>query len=142
MPSVGIVAPCAPVECCNACPCEGPKKVCVAEPKKNTKVVYNSKCQEYCLPRCGCFLSRMFGRGSCDCPDGNCGEVRTRHVLVKKKVPDCDTMTCVVKEVACEAPCVGAVAVPVVVPAPVPVHVQGDVLVPLPPPEKLHHGKH
>ena len=88
-----------------ASPCETPKKVCVTEPKKNTKVVYNSRCQEYCLPRCGTFLDWIHGRSCESCKCGDCGPVRMRHVLVKKKVPDCDTMTCVLKDVpACETP--------------------------------------
>jgi hypothetical protein len=115
--------PAAPAEYCPAAPCEAPTtKVCVAEPKTNTRIVYTSRCQEYCLPRCWCLLDLIRGGGSCDCgEDGNCGPVRTRHVLVKKKVPDCDTVTCVVKEVPCggggPSPCPPAV---VMVPAPSP----------------------
>lgn len=81
----------APVESHAVVPCETcttPRKVCVSEPKKNTKVVYNSKCQEYCLPKCGSFLDMICGGGSCEtCKSGDCGPVRTRHVLVKRGFP-------------------------------------------------------
>lgn len=112
----------APVEVHAVVPCETcatPKKICVSEPKKNTKVVYNSKCQEYCLPSCGSLFDRLCGGGSCEpCKSGECGPVRTRNVLVKKKVPDCDTMTCVLKDApACETT-ISMPSPPVVVPMP------------------------
>lgn len=75
---------------------------CVTEPKKNTKVVYSSRSKEYCLPKCS--LLSWF-RSDCGC-DGQC-EKRTKNVLVKKVVPDCDTSHCVLKEVPLgAAPCV------------------------------------
>ncbi len=80
--------------------------VCVMEPKKNTKVVYSSRCKEYCLcePRFSFF--GLFGGGCCDSCDGNNCVKRTRNVLVKKVVPDCDTTQCVLKEVpAAIVPC-------------------------------------
>jgi hypothetical protein len=81
--------------------------VCVMEAKKNTKVVYTSRCKEYCLcqPRHSFF--GLFGGGDCcnDCGGNNC-EKRTRNVLVKRVVPDCDTTQCVLKEVpATIVPC-------------------------------------
>jgi hypothetical protein len=71
-------------------------KVCVVEPKKNTKTVYNSVCKEYCLPRCSLWelIRGWCGFSSC----GDCGPVRTKNVLVKKTVPACETKQCVIKE--------------------------------------------
>ncbi len=69
-------------------------KVCVTEPKKNTKVVYSSIQKEYCVPQCSVFS--WFGK-SCGC-EGTC-EKKTKNVLVKKVVPACDTSHCVLKEV-------------------------------------------
>ena len=69
-------------------------KVCVTEPKKNTKVVYSSIQKEYCVPQCSIFS--WFGN-RCGC-EGTC-EKRTRNVLVKKVVPACDTTHCVLKDV-------------------------------------------
>jgi hypothetical protein len=48
------------------------------------------KDEEYCLPRCSWW--RMFCGNCCD---GSCGELRVRHRLVIKKVPDCETAQCV-----------------------------------------------
>jgi hypothetical protein len=73
-------------------PDPSPCKVCVSEPKANTRKVYACKCEDYCLPRCG-LLSWLWGH--CGCGDGPCGELRIRHRLVVKKVPDCDTKQCV-----------------------------------------------
>jgi hypothetical protein len=79
-------------------------KVCVSEPKPTTRNVFSTKCEDYCLPRCN-LLALL--KGTCDCKDGACGEVRVRHRLVVKKVPDCDKMQCVPREVpvACPVPC-------------------------------------
>lgn len=80
-----------------------PVKVCVVEPKATTKVVYASRCKDYCLPCCSLWDLLCGRRGSCD---GGCGPVRTKAVLVKKKVPDCDARQCVVIKVvpaACES---------------------------------------
>ncbi len=87
---------CPPPQLVSECPqtC----KVCIAVPKKNTKVVYSSVCHDYCLPKCT--LRCLFGHGCHDCGDGceTCGKVKTRHVLVKKIVPACDTKDCVIRE--------------------------------------------
>jgi hypothetical protein len=75
--------------------------ICVTEPKKNTKTVYTSVCKEYCVPQCS--LCSWF-TGDCGC--GGC-EKHTKNILVKKKVPTCDTTQCVLKEVPAGycAPC-------------------------------------
>lgn len=73
-------------------PCKN--TVCVTEPKKNTKIVYSSVCKEYCVQHCS--LLSWFG-GECGC--GDACEKRTRNVLVKKKIPACDTTQCVLKEI-------------------------------------------
>jgi hypothetical protein len=75
---------------------------CVTEPKKNTKVVYTSRCKEYCVPNCS-----LFSCFSSDCGCGDNCEKRTKNVLVKKVVPACDTTQCVLKEVPAGycAPC-------------------------------------
>src|SRR5262245_41324892 len=74
--------------------------VCVMEPKKNTKVVYSSRCKDYCRCEPRFSLFGLFGGGGCcdSCGGNNC-EKHTRKVLVKKVVPDCDTTQCVLKEV-------------------------------------------
>jgi hypothetical protein len=72
-------------------------KACVPEVKHNTKTVYDCKCEDYCLPHCSLWSMLC---GKCGCADGcTCCELRTRRVLIKKKVPTCDTTQCVVKEV-------------------------------------------
>lgn len=76
--------------------CSPTCKVCVSEPKHNTKIVYGCKCEEYCLPSCS-LLSLLCGK--CACADGPCGEVKVRHRLVLKKVDACDTKNCVLREV-------------------------------------------
>ncbi len=84
----------------NSVPCT--QTVCVTEPKKNTKVVYTSRCKDYCVANCSLFSMFSSNCGCCE----NC-EKKTKNVLVKKVVPDCDTTHCVLKEVpagAC-APC-------------------------------------
>jgi hypothetical protein len=75
----------------------GACKVCVVEPKKNTKTVYGSVCKEYCLPRCSLWETIRGWCGGCS-SCGECGPVRTRNVLTKKTVPACDTKQCVIKE--------------------------------------------
>jgi hypothetical protein len=72
---------------------EAKVKVCVTEPKKNDKVVYTSRCKEYCVKECSMF---NWFKADCGC-DGNCVK-HTKNVLVKKKVPGCDTTQCVLKE--------------------------------------------
>src|SRR5436309_2479137 len=54
-------APSAAGESYLGLPCEATRKVCAPESKKNTKVVYNSRCQEYCLPHCGSLLGMIHG---------------------------------------------------------------------------------
>ena len=89
-------APCPP-------PCA--PKVCVPEPttRKVEKVVYDDKCVDYCLPRCSLF-SLFAGKG-CGCGDGgclNCGQPRTRHVLIKRLVrEECPDVKCEVREAPC-----------------------------------------
>jgi hypothetical protein len=87
-----------------------PCKVCVSEPKHNTKTVYGCKEEEYCLPRCGCCLSALFGH--CGCDEGPCGDLRVRRRLVVKKVPGCDTTQCVPREVPVPGPARCAQAAP------------------------------
>jgi hypothetical protein len=103
-PPTCLPAPCVPETC----------KTCVSVPKHNTKVVHSSVCKDYCLPHCG--LSCL-SHGCNDCQDGcgPCGRVRTRHVLTKKFVPDCDTTQCVVQESPAPVCCGSA---PVYMPAP------------------------
>ena len=81
----------------------GPK-VCVTEMKPTAKVVHGSECKEYCLPRsCVVVLVRSwFGVGGC--ADGDCGEVRTKQVLLKKSVPGPDAPKCVLKDLAACGP--------------------------------------
>jgi hypothetical protein len=81
-----LAASCGPPTC----------KVCVREPKHNTRWVFGCKSEEYCLPYCSPFS--LFW-GGCGCEDGPCGAFRIRHRLVIKKVDTCDTTTCVVREV-------------------------------------------
>jgi hypothetical protein len=70
-------------------------KICVPEPKQNTHKVYACKIEEYCLPRCS-LLS--FLRRDSRCNDIPCGELRVRHRLVVKTVPDCQTIQCLPRE--------------------------------------------
>jgi hypothetical protein len=81
---------------------DGKQRVCVIEPKATTKTVHGSVCREYCSPRCSVFKSLMSRfRGSDDSCGGcgDCCELLHRRVLTKKTVPDCDTKTCVLKEI-------------------------------------------
>jgi len=96
--------------------CPPPCKICVSEPKHNTKKVFSCKAEEYCLPRCDP-LSWLWGQCGCDC--GPCCELRVRRRLVVKKVPDCDTWQCVLKDAppACPAPCAPVAPAAAVVPA-------------------------
>jgi hypothetical protein len=90
-------------------------KVCVSEPRPVTKWVYSTKCEEYCLPHCS-LLAIL--RGECGCEDGSCGEVRTKHRLVMKKVECFDGKRCVLKDMptACAPVCAPTTAATVVVP--------------------------
>lgn len=102
-PAEQVPAP-QPAVAASAVPCAPcTQKICVRETKTNTKKVYTTRCKEYCQETCSLW-SHCFGKSDCGC-DCNC-EVRTKHVLVKKTVPDCDTTQCVLKEVpATCAPC-------------------------------------
>ncbi len=77
------------------CPAPQPATTCVAEPKHNTRKVFSCKIEEYCVPYCNLFSCFK----QCGCNDGPCGELRIRHRLMVKKVPDCDTTQCVPKKV-------------------------------------------
>jgi hypothetical protein len=75
---------------CDNCTNCAPSSVCVRVPEAKTKVVYGSRCVEYCLPSCS-----LLG-GGCDSDCGApCGKVRNKHVLLKKVVDDCPTTKCV-----------------------------------------------
>jgi hypothetical protein len=78
-----------------------PCKVCVSEPKANTRKVYACKVEEYCLPRCS-LLALL--RHCCGCDDGPCCELRVRRRLIVKTVPACPTKQCVLREVPCPPP--------------------------------------
>jgi hypothetical protein len=76
-------------------------KVCAPEPgvKKTEKVIYDEKCVDYCLPRCSLFS--LFGGAACGCQ--NCGQPRTKHVLIKRIAhEECPEVKCVVRE---QPPC-------------------------------------
>lgn len=91
----------APQTVISSVPCT--QTVCVTEPKKNTKVVYTSRCKEFCVANCSLFGS-CSSSGDCGCCE-NCVK-KTKNVLVKKVVPDCDTTHYVLKEVPAGAPCI------------------------------------
>ncbi len=113
--------------CCNN-KCDTCGKVCVSEcyNKVTPRVVYGSKCIDYCLPTCPRF-SLGLGHGCCNtacttCAE-NCGPVRSKRVLLKKVVNDeCPATRCVVQL----APACGTVVAPATtapverVPAPLP----------------------
>src|SRR5262245_19401053 len=75
------------------------KKVCrvVPDVKKETRNVYECRCEDFCLKRCPCCLCKG---GSCDgCAGVRCGHPRTKHVLMKKIVTEeRPTTKCVVEE--------------------------------------------
>lgn len=75
--------------------CDTCHKVCVAEPKPTTKVVYGCVAKDICAPGVS-----LFG-GCCDkdCEGGTCAKVRVRNVLVKKIVPGPLALTCVARDV-------------------------------------------
>ncbi len=85
------------------------RKVCrwVPDVKKTTKWVYDCKCEEYCAPRL--FPSHLGDHNACNGCDScaACGNVRTKHFLVKKQVvEECPSMKCVVECVTEKIPCV------------------------------------
>lgn len=67
--------------------------VSVPDTKKIPKVQYTARCETFCGSVCACgLLAKLFGS---DC--GDCGTVRTRHVLLKKTVTEeCPGGKCVV----------------------------------------------
>jgi hypothetical protein len=77
--------------------CAGPK-VCVREMKATTKVVRGSECKDFCVPRSFLvdFMRSCMGKGGC--ADGDCGNVHTKSVLMKKTVPGPDKAVCTLKE--------------------------------------------
>lgn len=103
-----LVSPLAAQHPAAACHDACPQKVCVPEPatKKVTRVVYESKCVEYCLPKCSLF-------GGCDSSCTNSDKPRTKHILVKKVITEerpatrcvlLDAPTCVTTSPAAAAP--------------------------------------
>ena len=95
-----------PAPPCAAC---SAAKVCVPVPtvKEETKVIYDDKCVDYCLPHCSLF---SIFTGGCGCNDGgcpNCGRPRTRRVLIKKFVHEqCPEVKCEVRDAPpCATPC-------------------------------------
>jgi hypothetical protein len=97
--------PDATAKLCDEAPPPPACKVCVREPKASTRKVYACKCEDYCLPCCDW---RSWLRGACRCDGGPCGELRTRHRLVVKKVPACDATQCVPRELPVAGPGAGA----------------------------------
>jgi hypothetical protein len=93
------------IETC--CPEGSCHKVCrpTTEIKKVPKRVYNSDCEDFCLPKCG-LLGCLRGHTQC-CEEGGgcagrCGHVRTRKYLILKiqQKEECVTK-CVVDQPAC-----------------------------------------
>ena len=79
----------APVVVTEGCPqpCCARKVCCPVETTvKQTKIVYNVKCEEFCLPRCGLL--------PCSCT--KCVRVMTKKVLIKKVITtECPSTKCV-----------------------------------------------
>ncbi len=110
LPESGVVimqagTPC-PMGCGAPAVCKGCQDecvVCVPDVKKNTKTVYTSKHKYICLSKCSLF---SWWHGGCSCCTSGCEECGTPkkvNQLVKKVVPDCDTIQCVPKVLApCE----------------------------------------
>jgi len=80
-----------------------PDKICVTEMKATTKTVHNSVCKEYCLPHRSLLSILKSCCGLDDGACGECGEVRTRSVLVKKIVPGPMTPVCAIKDLSAPA---------------------------------------
>jgi hypothetical protein len=91
--------------------CAQTAKICVSEPKQNTKTVYACKVEEYCLPR---FSLPAFLGCKSGCEDGRCSDVRIKHRLVVKRVDAPDTTHCVPRAVPLQsaAPCFSATPLP------------------------------
>lgn len=95
--------------------CCEPPKVCVRVPdkKKETKVTYGCKSEDFCLPRCPHLFAALFHKkGCCDqCLD--CEKPRKKNLLIKYiREEECDVLKC--KPVA--APCEPACSAPRVAP--------------------------
>ena len=90
------------------------RKICVSDEVKQTKVVHGSRCKEYCVPTCFLLNWLPFHKKNADgcssCDQGQCGNIRTRRVLVKYVVNDNPKKVCVVKEVPIET-CRGEICV-------------------------------
>ena len=115
---------------------------CVRIPdvKKTTKIIYDSKCKEMCLPFCS-LKSLLSGHcGSCESGDcGDCGRHITVHKLMKKACEtECPTTRCVPASEA--AKYWEAEAKKGVVAAPAPVLVPAPAVAPAPAPVKLPAG--
>ncbi len=84
------------------------QKVCrlVVETKKETKICYGVKCEDFCLPGRSCITGTKCVTDPCTgrchreyCWQPNCGEVRTRRVLTKTPVTTEKTVyRCVVED--------------------------------------------
>lgn len=79
----------------------------VPDVKKKTKVVYDCRCEPFCLPRLSCQGKHCAQCGSCDgcckCESPPaCGKVRNKTILMKKTITtECPSWKCVVEKV-CE----------------------------------------
>jgi hypothetical protein len=121
-----VAVPTPVVGCCTTGCCqETLRKVCCPTPSvvEVKKVVYCSKCIEYCLPKCslscatnhgthGCSSCGGCDSGCCDkdhyCPPTccACGHPRTKHVLLKKvETYECPANKCEVTWVAEQPKC-------------------------------------
>ncbi len=98
---VGLLSSAAAADCCNDCGCECRCcKVCrcVPEVKKVSKICYDCKCEDFCVPGPSKICGYKCACGE-DCPcehhlfhhkepiwQPTCAKVYTRHVLVKKEL--------------------------------------------------------
>jgi hypothetical protein len=78
----------------------------VPDVKKKTKVVYDCKCEPYCVPKLACRKHQCPHCGACagcdcECPP-KCGKIRNKTILMKKTIThECPGWKCVVEKV-CE----------------------------------------
>ncbi len=96
--SVPVGQPCA-TPCCAVHCCE-PPKICAPQlDKKKTHVCYSCKCEEFCLPKCSCWM--IFKKRGCEsCFE--CGKVRKRNLLIKHiREEECAVLTCKPTMVPC-----------------------------------------
>ena len=86
-------ASCGPTPCCSPAPtCCEPCKTCERVPSTRpiTHVFYCKTCEEFCVPKCHCCLSSLFGCGGC------CDGPWAKYYLVKRvRIEDCPTTKCV-----------------------------------------------